>query len=463
MKFGRGLFMICGYLWLGMWGLAPVALSHETDNGSNNSLAPMLENVTAAVVSIRVSQSIPTGGQFGLEQGRVPDALRRYFRDQPSPSERRPRATGAGSGVIVDSQSGYVVTNHHVIEQADSIDIQLQDGRVLEASLVGSDESTDIALLQIASEGLTELQFADIDSVHVGDFVVAIGNPFGIGQTVTSGIVSALGRRGLNRDHYEDFIQTDAAINRGNSGGALVNMRGELIGINTAIISGNGGSNGIGFAVPVDMVEKVVEHLERDGEVRRGMLGVTISSLTPELKEAIGAGAEQGAVVTQVLPGSAAEQAGLRVSDVITGIDGHQIESAADLRNIIGLLRRDQQITLSVFRGEALMELSARIGDDNGVATAAVDFPQTFNYRGAIIAEIGPGEHASVTEGVLIDEVRQGSAAWTAGLRQGDAVTAVNRQSISDLNQFRAATEAEPRLKALTVVRGDQTLLLLIS
>src|SRR5690554_4374327 len=273
------------------------------------SLAPMLESVTPAVVNISVvrTQRLPEQFRFfGGPQGRAPDG--------EGPVRR---SRGAGSGVVVDTGSGYIVTNHHVVNGADSVTVGLHDGRVLEAELIGSDELTDIALLQIDADNLTALPFAEAAELRVGDYVVAIGNPFGVGQTVTSGIVSALGRAGLNNENYEDFIQTDAAINVGNSGGALVDLEGNLVGMNTAIISGSGSNAGIAFAVPVDMISAVMTHLERDGEVRRGQLGVQIQDLTLAMEETLHTGADRGALVTNVLQGSAAETAGIQVSDVI--------------------------------------------------------------------------------------------------------------------------------------------------
>ena len=228
--------------------------------------------------------------------------------------------------------------------------MRLSDDRSLRAKLLGSDPGTDIALLQVEAENLVEIDFADVSTVAVGDYVVAIGNPFGIGQTVTSGIVSALGRAGIKNDNYEDFIQIDAAINRGNFGGALVDMEGRFIGVNTAIISGSGGSNGIGFAVPTDMVATVMEHLRRDGEVRRGLLGVTIADATPDIVAALDVEVDYGAVVTSVMPDSAADKAGVQVSDVIVGIDGEEVHGSKQLRNRVGLMLQEQQVELALYR-----------------------------------------------------------------------------------------------------------------
>ena len=329
------------------------------------SLAPMLEHVTPAVVSIRVSKAMPASGSGGEQLGRA-------------------YATGAGSGVIVDAARGLIITNHHVVASASRITVRLLDERTLEATLLGSDPGTDVALLQVEAKDLVEIAFADVSTVAVGDYVVAIGNPFGIGQTVTSGIVSALGRAGINSDNYEDFIQTDAAINLGNSGGALVDMEGNLIGINTAIISGSGGSNGIGFAVPTDMVASVMDHLKRDGEVRRGLLGVAIADATPEIVAALEVDVDHGAVVTSVMPDSAAEKAGVQLSDVIVEIDGKQVRGSRELRNMVGLMRQDQLVELVLYRNGIRESVQARIGGSTGQAilgNSAVSISNEF--RGA--------------------------------------------------------------------------------
>ena len=460
-NFSLFVSMVCFSLWSSMAS----AVSLEALQNGIPSLAPMLETVTPAVVNIRVTKAIPTSNQYFFQGERVPDELRRYFENAPRAQRRRqqPYAMGAGSGVIVDSEAGFIVTNHHVIEDAANITVQLSDGRLFEAELVGSDANTDVALLKVDAVDLVEIELADIDTVQVGDFVVAIGNPFGIGQTVTSGIVSALGRNGLNNENYEDFIQTDAAINVGNSGGALVDLEGRLIGVNTAIISGNGGSNGIGFAVPVDMVDTVMGHLERDGEVRRGMLGVTISSVTPDIREALDMSVEQGAVVTSVLPGSAAELAGLEVSDVIVEIDGKAVTSGRELRNIVGLLRQDQEVDLRLYRNGEFMTVAAVIGDQEGIAAAAGGGPANAgSFRGADLRNITPDDEVTQEEGVLVAEVDPRSRAWAAGLRPGDVIVEVNRQPVSELDDFNGAIADSGRFTAITAIREDRRVLLLV-
>ena len=411
------------------------------------SLAPMLEQVTPAVVSIRVSKAMPASGSGGEQLGRA-------------------YATGAGSGVIVDAAQGLIITNHHVVAGASRITVRLLDERTLEATLLGSDPGTDVALLQVEAKDLVEIAFADVSTVAVGDYVVAIGNPFGIGQTVTSGIVSALGRAGINSDNYEDFIQTDAAINLGNSGGALVDMEGNLIGINTAIISGSGGSNGIGFAVPTDMVASVMDHLKRDGEVRRGLLGVAIADATPEIVAALGVDVDHGAVVTSVMPDSAAEKAGVQLSDVIVEIDGKQVRGSRELRNMVGLMRQDQLVELVLYRNGIRESVQARIGGSTGQAipgNSAVSISNEF--RGAKLESFKGNNYTN--QGIEVISLSQFGAAWAAGLREGDVIVEVNRRSIADMEAFNSATSvsaADSRggISALTVIREGRKILMFL-
>ncbi len=435
------------------------------------SLAPMLERVTPAVVSIRVSKAMPaTGGRFFFNGEELPEGARRFFEELPGANGRpmqQPYATGAGSGVIVDAAKGLIITNHHVVADASEITVRLSDDRTLEAKLIGSDASTDVALLRVEADDLVEIAFADVSTVAVGDYVVAIGNPFGIGQTVTSGIVSALGRAGINNDNYEDFIQTDAAINLGNSGGALVDMEGNLIGINTAIISGSGGSNGIGFAVPTDMVASVMEHLERDGQVRRGLLGVTIADATPDIVAALDVEVNHGAVVTSIVPDSAAQRAGVQLSDVIVEIDGRKVEGSRQLRNMVGLMRQDQEVELVLYRGGSRETLKARIGGSSGEALADESAPSLRNeYRGATLETL-KDENSYAKQGVKVSSLSQGGAAWAAGLREGDVITEVNRSPVANLEEFNSATAPETaggrgRITALTIVREGRQMLLFL-
>jgi len=436
-----------------------MAVSEEAASKGVPSLAPMLQEVTPAVVIVSTSQTsrAPESLRFRGEED-----LRRFFNEQQGQAD--PRAVrGTGSGVIVDAEKGYIVTNHHVIADADVISVSLQDGREFTAKLLGSDASTDVALLEIEGDNLQELEFADIEDLRVGDYVVAVGNPFGLGQTVTQGIVSALGRSGLNNDNYEDFIQTDAAINMGNSGGALVDLEGRLVGINTAIISGTGTNAGIAFAVPVDMIASVVTHLERDGEVRRGQLGVQIQDLTSAMETALQTGAGKGALVTSVMPGSAAEAAGIEASDVIVEIDGRTIESGRELRNVVGLMSLNQEVELLVFRDGQSQRVKAVVGGSQpSVAANAQDEGRQLAdpvYQGAQLRSV---EQAGST-GVEVVNVEQGSPAWQAGLRPGDVIFEVNRSEVATLQEFNQRVDDDAPVTALGVLRENRRMLVIMS
>lgn len=449
--------ILCGALLLSAM-LSSAALQAELNPFTDNampSLAPMLETVTPAVVNISVTRT-----------QQMPEQLRFFGGPQlRSPGEPQTRQSrGAGSGVVVDRDEGFIVTNHHVVDGADSISVGLQDGRVFEATLIGSDQRTDIALLQIDAERLTDLTLADAEALRVGDYVVAIGNPFGLGQTVTSGIISALGRAGLNDENYEDFIQTDAAINVGNSGGALVDLNGRLVGINTAIISGSGTNSGVGFAVPVNMVEVVMERLQRDGEFQRGQLGVMISDYSPVLEESLNLGAERGALVTQVFPDTAADNAGLRASDLVVAIDNKPVRSSRDLRNAIGLANLDQDLRLDILRDGAPLTLTARLESTGqqqaNAATGASSRerrPDENRFFGAQLQDLPAGQ-----QGVAVASLAPQSRAAAAGLRPGDVIRALNRQSVDSLSDLNALLSGEPRLLALTVEREGQTVLLIM-
>jgi Do/DeqQ family serine protease len=320
------------------------------------TLAPLMERVTPAVVNIAVVSRSPV-----VDNPLLRDPLFRRFFNIPDEPQQRTQLS-AGSGVIIDAERGYVLSNHHVVANGIEIFVTLKDRRRFKAQLVGSDEGTDLALLRIEPDNLTDLPFGDSDALKVGDFVVAIGNPFGLGQTATSGIVSALGRSGLKiSGGYEDFIQTDASINPGNSGGALVNLHGELIGVNTAILSPAGGNVGIGFAVPSNMARSIVEQLTRFGEVRRGRLGVMVQDVTPEMEESLGLSRPEGALITQVEDGSPADRGGIRSGDVITAVDGKPVTDAAELRNRIGLVPVGQRVEVDLVRNGRPMSLTLAV------------------------------------------------------------------------------------------------------
>jgi len=417
------------------------------------SLAPMLEKVTPAVVT------------FPPKAGSLRAAILCWTILSSAASSIFPMCRGSAAPRAWDpgwwlTPNGYVVTNHHVVEGAETITVTLRDGRQLKAKFIGSDPETDIAVIQVPATNLAVLTLADSDALRVGDYVVAIGNPFGLGQTVTSGIVSALGRSGLGIQGYENFIQTDASINPGNSGGALVNLRGELVGINTAIIAPSGGNVGIGFAIPSNMVRQLLEQLVRYGEVKRGRLGVTVQDLTPELSKAFGIELNQGAVIAQVAPDSAADRAGLKAGDVVTAINDKPIHSSNELRNTIGLLAVGEPLTLAVLRAGKPLTIKTAVG----VFTPAAVTGKAINPRlaGAVFKEIGPGTpFYGQVEGILVDKVERGSPAERAGLRRNDIITGVNRQAVNEPQALQQlAAKGAPLL--LNIQRGDTALLLVI-
>ena len=431
----------------------PLALN---DNG-RPTLSPLLEEVTPAVVNISVT------GKAKMQRNPLFDDpfFRRFF-DIPNQGPAVPRQSqSVGSGVIVDARKGYVLTNHHVIADADKITVTLQDRRRFEAELVGSDEGTDIALLKIDGNRLKALQMGDSASLKVGDFVVAIGNPFGLGQTVTSGIVSALGRSGLNIEGYEDFIQTDASINPGNSGGALVDLDGRLVGINTAIIAPAGGNVGIGFAVPTHMVKGVMEQLLEYGEVRRGRLGIVIQDVTPDLADALDLDTVEGAVVTQVEPESAAEEAGIRAGDVIIAVDKQPVAGSAALRNLIGLMRVGEEVDITLLRDGRKRTVEAEIGK---AETTRLAGGRTLpKLSGAEFRDLERGHpQFGDVQGVLVSQVEQGSPAWRNGLRSGDIILAVNRRAVTTVGALSEALEGATSAVALNILRGNTRLFLVI-
>ncbi|ADE16949.1 protease Do [Nitrosococcus halophilus Nc 4] len=353
-----GKFFIVGLLSIALGNPsanAGLPLSLFEDSEELPSLAPMLEKATPSVVNIATRNRTPVPGNPLFK-----DPFFRFFFNPPDSPKTIPRQS-LGSGVIISAREGLVLTNNHVIDKADEITVTLRDGRQLSAKVVGTDPPSDIAVIKIPAQDLTALPMANSDTLRVGDFVIAIGNPFGLGQTVTSGIVSALGRSGLGIEGYENFIQTDASINPGNSGGALVNLRGELVGINTAIFTPDGGNVGIGFAIPSNMAREIMEQLLKYGEVHRGRLGIAVQDLTPELIKAFGIDIRQGAVVVQVLPNSAAAESELEVGDIIVAVDDQPVHNADQLRNLIGLSRAGKQINLTVLRNGKEIHLTITI------------------------------------------------------------------------------------------------------
>lgn len=424
------------------------ALPTSIDGQIMPSLAPMLEHATPAVVSIAVK------GTHNVKQQNVPDAFKFFFGNKnPNQAQERP-FRGLGSGVIIDSEKGYIVTNNHVIENADEIVITLKDGRQLTAKKLGSDSESDIALLQVEADNLKEIKIADSDVLRVGDFTVAIGSPFGLGQTVTSGIVSALGRSNLNIEHYEDFIQTDAAINSGNSGGALVNLRGELIGINTAILGPGGGNVGIGFAIPSNMMHNLVTQIIEFGEVRRGILGVSGRSVTSDIAKAMELDISQGGFVEQVMPDSAADEAGIKAGDVIIAVNGKSIKSFFELRAKIGSIGAHKKVKLTVIREGDEEEFTVKLKQSQGSNIAAASIHRMLD--GAKL------ENSKNNTGIVIVNVADGSPAQMAGLKAGDIISGVNRTRLKDIAQLRDYLKDKQGVLALNIIRDNHEQYLMI-
>jgi len=420
------------------------------------TLAPLVNEVTPAVVNISVVTRAP------IEDNPLfRDPFFRRFFNLPDKPQRQEQS--AGSGVIVDAARGHVITNHHVIRNAEQIIVTLKDRRQFPAKLVGTDPGTDIAVLQIEAQGISAIRIGDSDALQVGDYVIAIGNPFGIGQTVTSGIVSALGRSGLSPEGYEDFVQTDASINPGNSGGALVNLRGELIGINTAIIGPAGGNVGIGFAVPSNMARIVLNQILRFGEVRRGRLGIEMADLTPALAKKLGVSAQDGAVVAVVQPGSPAEKAGLRASDVVTALNGRPIRAAAELRARLGLTPVGEEIELRVLRGGETRTIKTRIAAPQEVSSAEGQaVPQ---LPGMTVVEIERGSPLFQRlrgGGLVVSAVEGDSRAHQAGFRPGDIIYAINRRRVQTAAEFQAVVRSVQGGYAVSLLRGDFNITIIV-
>ncbi|WP_431223730.1 serine endoprotease DegP [Serratia sp. L9] len=449
-----------------------VSAAPSTNSQQLPSLAPMLEKVMPSVVSINVE------GSTTVNSAKMPQQFQQFFGDDSpfcqdgSPFQGSPMCQGGqggaagpgtketfkalGSGVIIDAAKGYVVTNNHVVDNASKIQVQLSDGRRFEAKVIGKDPRSDIALIQLKdAKNLTAIKMADSEQLRVGDYTVAIGNPYGLGETVTSGIVSALGRSGLNIENYENFIQTDAAINRGNSGGALVNLNGELIGINTAILAPDGGNIGIGFAIPSNMVKNLTSQMVEYGQVKRGELGIMGTELNSELAQAMKVDAQRGAFVSQVMPKSSAAKAGIKAGDVIVTLNGKAISSFASFRAEIGTLPVGTKMTLGIIRDgkpltvEITLEQSSQTQVDSGNI-----------YTGIEGAELS--NNTDKQKGVKVDKVKPGSAAARIGLKKGDLILGVNQQAVGNLGELRKILDSKPSVLALNIQRGDTSLYLLM-
>ena len=421
------------------------------------SLAPMLEKVLPSVVSISVEGKQKSNAAQMDDD--IPEEFKFFFGPDMFDRDRAPRNfKGLGSGAIINAEKGYVLTNNHVIKDADKITVQLHDGREFKAKVIGADEMSDVALIQVEKpKNLTALKLADSDKLRVGDFTVAIGNPFGLGQTVTSGIVSALGRSmGSDSGTYENYIQTDAAVNRGNSGGPLINLNGELIGINTAILSPSGGNAGIAFAIPSNMANNLVQQILEFGEVRRGMLGIKGGELNADLAQAFDIEAKKGAFISEVMPGSAADKAGLKAGDVITAINGQAISSFAEMRAKIATSGAGKEIDLTYLRD----------GKSNNAKVTLQSDDQTQTRANGLLPALDGAELNNYDEkgmkGVAITKIKPNSLAEQRGLKSGDVIIGINRQKVENLGQLRKILESKPSAIALNIIRGDSNFYLLV-
>lgn len=446
-----GIFIFVAYATLSV----AEASATWVEGATHPSLAPMLKKVLPAVVNVSTKSLVH------VEQNPLfKDPFFRQFFNVPN-TPREEERQSLGSGVIVDAEKGYVLTNYHVIKHAQEITVTLHDGRHFPAKVVGKDPEVDLAVLHIKANDLASLPFGDSSALKVGDFVAAIGNPFGLGQTVTSGIVSALGRNGLGIEGYEDFIQTDAPINPGNSGGALVNFSGQLVGINTAIVGPGGGNVGIGFAIPSGMAKDDMEQLIHYGNVRRGQLGIYIQNVTPDLAKALDLKHTGGAVITKVAKGSPAEQAGLEIGDVVIAVNGGEIAAAEQLRNAIGLLRVGSEVTLTIFHNGEQREIHALISQPKGAKVDAGRLDKRLS--GAELGDIEPSHPlAGQVKGVEVLGVEEDSPAWAAGLRKGDIIVSVNRRPVESTGDIESAIKKGGPGILLNIRRGDGALFILI-
>lgn len=462
-------------------GTVPAIAAESVSSSSQQlpSLAPMLEKVMPSVVNISVQGHAPVSR---AGSGGIPPQLQPFFgEDSPfcqegSPFQSSPMCQGGeddgsanpqqrqqqtfqalGAGVIINAAKGYVVTNNHVVDNADKIQVRLNDGRKYDARVIGKDPRSDIAVVQIKdARNLTALKMADSDQLRVGDYAVAIGNPYGLGETATSGIISALGRSGLNIENYEDFIQTDAAINRGNSGGALVNLNGELIGLNTAILAPDGGNIGIGFAIPSNMVKNLVNQIVEFGEVKRGELGIVGTELNSDLAQAMKIDAQRGAFVSQVQPKSAAAAAGIKAGDVIVSLNGKTVSSFAALRAQVGSLPAGTKLTLGLLRDGKPVSVDVTLQQSSQAQVAAGNLNS--GIEGAELSNT----QIDGQKGVKVEKVKPGSSAARIGLRPGDVILGVNQQAVANIGELRKILDSKPPVLALNIRRGDSSLYLLL-
>lgn len=450
MRSALGASLLCAAIAAMPISASAVLPAADSQGSPIPTLAPMLERVTPAVVNIATRSTVRVRDNPLL----MDPFFRRFFGIPDQPRERTTQSLG--SGVVVDAKQGYILTNNHVIDKADEITVTLRDGRTFNATVIGTDRDTDVAVIQIQADKLTAVPTTNSQKLRVGDFVVAIGNPFGLGQTVTSGIVSALGRSGLGIEGYEDFIQTDASINPGNSGGALVDLTGALVGINTAIFAPSGGNVGIGFAIPINMAMDIMSQLVAHGEVRRGKLGIGAQDLSPDLAKAFGLQANKGAVLSRVVAGSLADKAGLQVGDVVVELGGRTINNATDLRNSIGLVRVGEPLDIVFYRDGKQQKVEVVLQQPKRTSQKGETIDARF--AGATLTE---SPDPADLEGVAVTDVDPNGQAARLGLQDGDVIVSVNRQPVSQLKALKTATKGVARL-LLQVRRGDQGFFLMI-
>jgi serine protease Do/serine protease DegQ len=426
---------------------ALAAMPSRMPDGPTPSLASMLERVTPAVVNIATYTTVQVRNPL------LEDPFFRRFFNVPEQGRQYRRTQSAGSGVIVDARQGYIVTNHHVIDRADEISIGFADGRTVKAELVGSDPGVDLAVLKVAPGNLTAIELADSSAVRVGDFVVAIGNPFGLDQTVTSGIVSALGRSGLGIEGYEDFIQTDASINPGNSGGALVDLEGRLVGINTAILAPTGGNIGIGFAIPSDMVRAIMNQIVAHGEVRRGRLGLTVQALSQELAEAFGVDWRQGVVVVEVEEESAAATAGVVAGDILLKVNDRDIRRVVDFQSESAVVMVNDRVPVTILRDGQRRSLVLTVAPDSFEQLAG----ERIDTRLAgVTFQSFRAEGEASSAGVLVTDIAEDSQAFAFGLREGDVIVAANRRATRNVSELGEGVRLSRQQILLRVYRAGE-------
>lgn len=443
----KKLLLIFHFCFISAYSYA--GLPATVDGQALPSLAPMLERTMPAVVNISTTKNVQL-----RENPLLRDPFFRHFFQLPQ-QQRKQVKNSLGSGVIIDNQKGYVLTNNHVIDKADKIMVTLRDGRQFNATLLGTDPEADVAVIKIPAENLIELPIANSNNLKVGDFVVAIGNPFGLGQTVTSGIISALGRTGLGIEGYEDFIQTDASINPGNSGGALVNLRGEFIGMNTAILAPSGGNVGIGFAIPSNMAMTLKNSLVKHGKVRRGLLGITTQDLTADLIKAFDLKNTHGAVVSRVEGNSAAERAGIEPGDIIVSINDQKVKGSHQIRNIVGLSQIGDKVRIELIRGDESKTINAIIGKPQRVELSGEQLH--IKLKGTVLTPTQKGQ----IEGIVFEKIEKNSYAWRSGLRPGDIIVSANRYRVRNLGQLKQVVDSR-RALLINIQRGQEAFFLVL-